>query len=188
MSATDPELLLQALAGQPEAFAELYRRRQAGIYRFALHMTGSDSAAEDVTQESFLTLLTQGSKYDPQRGSLPAFLFGIARNLVMRRLERDLWTEPVDELDLAGNEDVLDDLTRRESIELVRRAVLSLPPVYREAIVLCDLQDVNYEDAAVTLECPVGTVRSRLSRARKVLARKLGSVRSKDADEVRCMG
>ena len=187
MSATDPELLLHALTGDAEAFAELYRRRQAGIYRYALHMTGRVSAAEDVTQESFLTLLAQGSKYDALRGTIAAFLFGIARNLIMRRLERDLWTEPVEEMDLADRADILDDLTRRESIELVRRAVLSLPPVYREVVVLCDLEDVNYEEAAVTLDCPVGTVRSRLSRARKVLARKLGGVRNREADAARCL-
>jgi RNA polymerase sigma-70 factor (ECF subfamily) len=64
-------------------------------------------------------------------------------------------------------------LTRRESIDEVRRAVLSLPPVYREAVVLCDLGDASYEDAALALGCPVGTVRSRLSRARAMLAKKL---------------
>jgi len=70
-------------------------------------------------------------------------------------------------------EDLLEDLTRRESIEQVRQAVLSLPPVFREAVVLCDLQDSSYEDAAVALDCPVGTVRSRLSRGRAMLVRKL---------------
>ena len=67
----------------------------------------------------------------------------------------------------------LDDLTKRETIESVRRAVLSLPTVYREAIVLCDLQDTSYEDAAQVLDCPIGTVRSRLNRGRSMLASKL---------------
>jgi RNA polymerase sigma-70 factor (ECF subfamily) len=152
-------------------------------------MTGSVGVAEDVTQETFLTLLTRGSKYDELRGTLAAFLYGIARNLVMRRLERELWAEPPDDIeDVADGSDVLVDLERRESVERVRRAVLSLPPVYREVVVLCDLQDASYDEAAVALECPVGTVRSRLSRARGMLARKLRPVSNEAADTARCMG
>jgi RNA polymerase sigma-70 factor (ECF subfamily) len=75
--------------------------------------------------------------------------------------------------EFAGDEDVLGDLTRRESIDEVRRAVLSLPPLYREAVVLCELGEATYEDAAFALGCPVGTVRSRLNRARALLAKKL---------------
>jgi RNA polymerase sigma-70 factor (ECF subfamily) len=174
MTETDQELLKQALANDDGAFTALYHRRQGAVYRFALHMTGSVSIAEDVTQETFLALLTQGARYDEARGTLAAFLYGIARNLVMRRLDknRDL---PLEEY--AGADDLLDDLTRRETIEQVRRAVLSLPPVYREAVVLCDLSDASYEEAAVALECPVGTVRSRLSRARAMLVQKLSGVR-----------
>ena len=174
MHETDQELLKLALPGDEGAFTALYHRRQGAVYRFALHMTGSVTIAEDVTQETFLALLTQGARYDESRGSLAAFLYGIARNFVMRRLDRarDFALE-----DSASAEDVLDDLTRRETIEHVRRAVLSLPPVYREAVVLCDLSDASYEEAAVALECPVGTVRSRLSRARAMLAQKLNGVR-----------
>jgi RNA polymerase sigma-70 factor (ECF subfamily) len=166
----DPELLERALAGEEDAFTSLYRRRQGGVYRFALQMTGSVEVAEDVTQETFLALLTHGSRYDAARGTLSSFLYGIARNFVMRRLEG--WRE-AELADSAGSDDVLEDLTRRESIEHVRCAVLSLPPVYREVVVLCDLQDASYEEAAAALDCPVGTVRSRLNRARSMLARKL---------------
>ena len=183
MNASDAELLLQALKGREEAFVELYQRRQGAIYRFALQMTGSVGVAEDVTQETFLTLLTRGSKYDELRGSVAAFLYGIARNVVMRRLERELWVEPSDEIeDVADGSDVLEDLTRRESVERVRCAVLSLPPVYREVVALCDLQESSYEEAAQALDCPVGTVRSRLNRARGMLARKL-----RVTDTARCM-
>src|SRR5579863_7819387 len=166
----DPELLERALAGEEDAFTSLYRRRQGGVYRFALQMTGSVEVAEDVTQETFLALLTHGSRYDVARGTVASFLYGIARNFVMRRLEG--WREAQLE-EFAGREDVLEDLTRRESIEHVRCAVLSLPPVYREVVVLCDLQDASYDEAAAALDCPVGTVRSRLNRARSMLARKL---------------
>ena len=176
MMLTDAALLEQALTGAEDAFTALYRRRQGGVYRFALQMTGSAALAEDVTQETFLALLLHGTRYDPARGTVASFLYGIARNLVMRRLERRPGSELVVQEEIeecAGPDDLLENLTRRESIEQVRRAVLSLPPVFREAVVLCDLQDSSYEEAAAALDCPVGTVRSRLSRGRDMLARKL---------------
>jgi RNA polymerase sigma-70 factor (ECF subfamily) len=165
---TDQDLLSLMLQGDEEAFTILYRRRQGPVYRFALQMTGNVVVAEDVTQDVFMALLTKAAKYDAARGSLASFLFGIARNMVLRRLEKTAEIE-----DHAGPEDILDDLTKRETIESVRRAVLSLPAVYREAVVLCDLQDTSYEDAALVLDCPIGTVRSRLNRGRSMLAQKL---------------
>jgi RNA polymerase sigma-70 factor (ECF subfamily) len=174
MNGADQELLERALRGDEGAFTALYRLRQAAVYRFALHMSGSVAIAEDVTQDTFLELLTAGRRYDAARGTLRAFLFGVARNLVMRRIARSR-DEPLEES--ADSTDLLGDLTRRETIEQVRCAVLSLPPVYRETVVLCDLGDASYEEAAAALDCPVGTVRSRLSRARAMLARKLSGVR-----------
>ena len=161
------------LAGDEGAFTALYRRRQAAVYRFALQMTGEIVVAEDVTQEVVMTLIEHGARFDASKGALASFLYGIARNLVRRRLERERVTDPVAD-EFAGPEDLLEDLTRRETIEQVRRAVLSLPPVYREVVVLCDLQDLSYQDAAEVMDCPVGTVRSRLNRGRGMLAQKLG--------------
>lgn len=171
-SLNDQDLIHRMLAGDEEAFTALYRRRQGPVYRFALQMTGNVVVAEDVTQEVFMALIEHGSRFDASKGVLASFLYGIARNLVLRRLEKDRSGEPVSD-DYATEEDILGDLTRRESIDQVRRAVLSLPPAYREAVVLCDLQDVSYQDAADALDCPVGTVRSRLNRGRAMLAQKL---------------
>jgi len=177
MMVTDPILLRQALAGDEGAFTALYRRRQGGIYRFAMQMTGSVEAAEDVTQETFLAVLGAGSRYEEARGTVAAFLYGIARKLVLRRLERDRASSiDANGADCASGEDILGDLTRHETIEQVRSAVLRLPAVYREVVVLCDLQDLSYGEAAAALECPVGTVRSRLNRARALLKQKLGTV------------
>lgn len=173
MILTDAALLEQALTGAEDAFTALYRRRQGGVYRFALQMTGSTAVAEDVTQETFLALLLHGTRYDHARGTVAAFLYGIARNLVLRRLDQRSGVELEMTEECAGPEDLLEDLTRRESIEQVRQAVLSLPPAFREVVVLCDLQDSSYEEASAALDCPVGTVRSRLSRGRAMLARKL---------------
>ena len=174
MSTIEQDLLKRLLKGDEEAFASLYRVRRVAICRFALQMTGRQDLAEDVTQETFLALALHGQRYDASRGTVMAFLYGIARNLVLKRLEKERPEDSealVDEF--AGHGDVLGDLTRRESIDEVRRAVLSLPAAYREAVVLCELGEASYEDAAFALGCPVGTVRSRLSRARAMLAKKL---------------
>ncbi len=181
---SDSELLRSMLAGDEEALALLYRRRQGGVYRFALQMSGSKSIAEDVTQEVFLFLMRDGRVFDPTRGSLSAFLFGVARNHVLRRLRVEhlltpLGDEPDDEVALLHpSSDLcpLEDLTRAETIESVRRAVLSLPAKYREVVVLCELQDVSYGETAEILGCAIGTVRSRLHRARALLLDKLRPV------------
>ncbi|MEO8369874.1 MAG: RNA polymerase sigma factor [Candidatus Solibacter sp.] len=177
---TDDELLLRVQSGDEEAFVTLYRRRQAGLFRFALHMSGSMPVAEDVTQEVFLALLREDCGYDPDRGTLSGYLFGIARKLVFRHLERgradvalevegDDFVHP----ELAVIDDPLLDLTRREGLDTLRRAVNALPRRYREVVVLCDLEEVDYADAAIALGCPIGTVRSRLHRARGLLLERL---------------
>ncbi|MEO8596394.1 MAG: RNA polymerase sigma factor [Candidatus Solibacter sp.] len=182
---TDDELLLRTQSGDEEAFLTLYRRRQAGLFRFALHMGGSRPVAEDVTQEVFLALLREDCGFDPSRGTLSGYLFGIARKLVLRHLERGrsdvaLETEADDYAppELAVVDDPLLDLTRREGIDALRRAVQALPRRYREVVVLCDLEEIDYADAAVALGCPIGTVRSRLHRARGLLLDKLNQERN----------
>src|SRR5215213_7215166 len=86
---SDDELLRLMMAGDEAAFTALYRRRSAGVYRFALQMSGSEAIAEDVTQEVFLALMSDATRFDSSRGSLSSYLYGIARNHVLRRLERD---------------------------------------------------------------------------------------------------
>src|ERR1700730_5626315 len=124
---SDNELLQAALRGDEPAFTALYRRRQGAVYRFALHLSGDAAVSEDVTQEVFLALLESGGRFDPSRGTLLSFLYGIARNLVLRRVENKLPEESHSAAEeLAADDDVLDDLTRQETIEAVRNAVLSL--------------------------------------------------------------
>jgi RNA polymerase sigma-70 factor (ECF subfamily) len=174
MNESDETLLARMLDGDEQAFVALYRRRQGSVYRFALHMTNSVAAAQDIAQEVFLALLETGHRFDGSRGSLLSFLYGIARNHALRRIERSWRLEPIPLIeDQPGSEDLLNDVMRRETVEQVRQAVVSLPPMYREAVVLCYLENLSYEEAAAVLGCPVGTVRSRLSRGRVILAQKL---------------
>lgn len=177
----DTELLRAMLAGSEEALVQLYHRRRGAIYRFALQMSGSKTIAEDVTQEVFLFLMRDGRVFDPTRGSLSAFLLGVARNYVLRRLRVEHLLAPlsddsddeVSQLQPATDLCPLEDLTRAETIESVRKAVLSLPSKYREVVVLCELQDISYGETAEILGCAIGTVRSRLHRARALLLTKL---------------
>jgi RNA polymerase sigma-70 factor, ECF subfamily len=182
---TDDELLIRIQSGDEAAFLLLYRRRQAALYRFAVHMSGSTTVAEDVVQEVFLALLREACGYDPDRGTLSGYLFGIARKLILRQAERgrsdvalEIEQDEASPAELAVNDDPLLDLTRREGIEALRRAVQALPRRYREVVVLCDLEEVDYADAAVALGCPIGTVRSRLHRARGLLLEKLNPERN----------
>lgn len=177
---SDDELYRQALAGEEAAFLALYRRWQAAIYRFALRMSGSATIAEDVTQEVFLSLVSAGCGFDPKLGSLSAYLYGIARNQVITRLKKEKLFAPIlegqDEEPLrfpAVCPDPLGDLTRRESIDAMHRAIEALPLRYREALVLCELQELSYAEAAGIAGCPEGTIRSRLHRARALLLERL---------------
>lgn len=181
---SDEQLLARAAGGDAQAFAALFRRRQAEVYRFALHMTGSAPAADDVTQDVFMAVMRDAARYQPGRSGVVAWLCGIARNCARQRLDRDRAFLPLDpadhdEAEEGGNTpaqtDPLGELTRAEGIERVRKAVLSLPVRYREAVVLCDLQELSYAEAADALACAVGTVRSRLHRARSLLADKLSA-------------
>jgi RNA polymerase sigma-70 factor (ECF subfamily) len=189
------------LAGDEDAFVTLYRRRQGGVYRFALQMCGSEPIAEDVTQEVFMVLMREAHRYDTSRGSVAAYLYGIARNHVLRHLHRDRNSvQMVDETDedgaalaalMVAEDDPLGDLTRSETIESVRQAVLGLPAHYREVVVLCELHEMSYAEAAEVLGCAVGTIRSRLHRARALLLDRLRELRRTDAapsrvDPARC--
>jgi RNA polymerase sigma-70 factor (ECF subfamily) len=172
----DASLLRQMTEGNEHAFLALYRRRQGPVFRFALRMSGSRTVAEEVTQDVFLTLVRDTRGYDPLRGSVASYLFGITRHLVFRHLRERPLLPIEDGFDRASDRDEdnpLNGLARREDVRRVRRAVSSLPGRYREVVVLCDLEGLPYAEAAALLKCPIGTVRSRLSRARNLLAAKL---------------
>jgi RNA polymerase sigma-70 factor (ECF subfamily) len=197
----DLELLRRLAVGDDDAFLEFYRRHQGGLYRYAMHMCGNPQSAADVVQDTFLTLIRHTAKFDEERGTPAAFLFGIARNHLRKLREKESRYVPLSD-DLGkglstersgdaghsnGNghspartgqaDTILDGLERAQIAELLREAVLTLPDHYREPVILCDLEGKSYSEAAELLECPVGTVRSRLNRARSILLDKLRPAR-----------
>ena len=182
---TDEQLHELSMRGDASAFEDVYDRRQAGIYRFALRMTGSVTMAEDITQDVFLSYLRDGKQFDATRGSVKSYLYGIARHRTLRCLDRERsisnLTTVIDDNDsdfeqLLPHTDPFSDLEREQVVQVVRQAILSLPAHFREVIVLCHLQEMNYAEAAEIIECPIGTVRSRLNRARTLLLEKLESL------------
>jgi len=178
-------LLKRAARGDEQAFLALYQKHQSALYRYALRMTGSPWAAEEVVQEVFLVLIREPQKYQPDRGELGAFLFGVARNRVMKQLEKIPREMSLDVMNADGSvwrepEDPLTPMMiaeKRERIEQVREAVLDLPAEFREAVVLCELEELSYEEAANVCGCPIGTIRSRLHRGRALLLAKLELLR-----------
>jgi RNA polymerase sigma-70 factor, ECF subfamily len=182
----DDVLLRRSANGDEEAFTILYRRHQAPIYRFALRMTGNTWAAEEIVQDVFMTLVREPKKYDAERGALSAFLYGVARNRIMKHHERLPREVPLLNPEDDGGPSyphAVETVTPahwaelRERRDHVRAAVLELPADFRETVALCLLEEMSYEEAAQSLQCPVGTIRSRLHRGRALLLAKLEMLR-----------
>ncbi len=171
---SDASLIRQYRAGQREAATALYRRHASIVYRFAALWTGSQSAAADVTQDVFIHLFQKPETFDVSRGALASWLLGIARNTARHHvrdqarwasLDSDegmaaLQIETITPLDLA--------LQDRDASQL-HALIRALPPHFRDVIVLIDLQELSYAETAQICGCELGTVRSRLSRARAML-------------------
>src|SRR5580698_6639336 len=172
---SDGELHRQALVGSDAAMATLYQRHGGLVYRFTLRMSRNTAVAEEITQEVFLSLLSQMERFDSERGALSTWLCGIARRQVWKHFERNgNSAEGLDDTDVAEPESPDDGpaelLLRSEAVSLVRAGLDRLPAVLREVVILCALEEMSYEQAAHILALPVGTVRSRLHRAKKRLS------------------
>ncbi len=177
--ASDAALAARLACGEAGALDPLYRRHKGPVYRFALLWSGAAAVAADVTQDVFLHLLTRADDFDPTRGPLQPWLLGIARNFVRRRTGTTTREESVDpdELELPGSaSDIATpdvSLAARREIERLRAAIVALPPHYRDVLVLVELTERSYAEAAAICGCELNTVRSRLNRARGLLARAL---------------
>lgn len=182
LDTADHELLRLTHAGRADAFTALYRRHQGPLYRYALMRCGSVDTAADVVQEAFMGLLTQRFGFDPLRGLLQHFLFGVARNLILKleetRRRQVALPEPDEdgELDLDVASEGAEPLARLlgiEAAEEVRRALGLLPAHYRDVVILFELHELSYQEIAAVCQVDIGTVRSRLSRGRAALAKRL---------------
>lgn len=182
----DADLLRQLRLGDASAFRALYQRHQGALYRFAVMRCGSAATAADVVQEVFMGLLAGSFAFDAARGALPPFLFGVARNLLLRQEEAQRRTAdwPDQGEDGDGELELRDDsseplarLLSDERAEDVRRALALLPPHYRDVVILYELHDLSYLEIASICRIDLGTVRSRLSRARSALVKRLGAHR-----------
>ena len=174
--ASDAALAARVACGDVRALDPLYRRHKGPVYRFALLWSGAPAVAADVTQDVFVHLLTRAEDFDPTRGPLQPWLLGIARNFVRRRTgvkAREEEYEP-DALHVHASAVAPDDaLDARRDLARLRAAITALPPHYRDVVVLVELTERSYADAAAICGCELNTVRSRLSRARGLLARAL---------------
>lgn len=178
-----PELALLARMrqGDEAAFVALYRRHCDAVHRIALLYCGSTGQAADVTQETFIHFMTRPDQYDAARGTIGSWLCGVARN--MARKAAGYREEPTDPEALADDtalreehierDTPLERLLRNETAEKVRRSLAALAPHYRDVLILCELSDLSYAEAAQVCGIDIGTVRSRLSRARSQLAHRL---------------
>jgi RNA polymerase sigma-70 factor (ECF subfamily) len=177
-------------------FQAAFDEHKDAIYRFAWRMSGP-AAAADITQDVFVSLLRYPNRFDPARGTMRAFLLGIARNLALKHWRQEHRFEPLDDVAQTGEaaqtraaqtrhvaqtrsfvaEPV--DLERGEIGEIVGRAVQALRPLQREVVILAEYEDLTLAEIAQAVDADVGTVKSRLHRARENLRRTLAPLRSR---------
>ena len=176
MSVTDAELLKRMQCGDGESFSVLYARHQQRVYRYAAIYSGAEGVAADITQEVFMQLIDNHS-FDPAQGDLRGYLLGMARNLLRRHWRDAQRFEHLAADDEGALIEALIDtqepsllVSRAQQHGDLRAAILALPSYYREVMILCELEELDYQEAARILEVPIGTVRSRLNRARKALS------------------
>lgn len=183
MTLPDHDLLRALRAGDATAFQALYRRHQGPLFRYAVLRSGSRETAADTVQEVFIGLLNGSLKFDPLRGELRHFLFGVARKLILKQeLARGLTPHsPPDDADDDGEwqeapcmaHEPLARMLDNEAAEQVRQALAGLPPHYRDMVILYEMYDLSYGEIAAICQIELGTVRSRLSRARAALVARL---------------
>jgi RNA polymerase sigma-70 factor (ECF subfamily) len=168
---SDRDLMRRFRAGDRDAFTAIYRTHSGPIHRFALRMIADPAKAAEITQDVFVWLIHHPDSFDPERGELGAFLTGVARKHLQRRWQQDRRWVPFD--DITPPVAPLPESDDGDETDRLRGAIAALPAKYREVVVLCDLEERSYEDAAAALDCATGTIRSRLHRARSLLSRKL---------------
>ena len=182
-------LVRRCLAGDAAAWEEIVRLHNRRIYNFCYRFTNSPDSAEDLTQEVFIKVYRTLASYDVEKGAFTTWLTTLTRNLLVdhfRRSKQDRITDSID-ASLSEEDDSLslsnrlpdrgpspaDQLASQETQKMVREALGRLSPDLREAVILRDLQDMDYKEISQVLRVPEGTVKSRINRGRTELARLL---------------
>jgi RNA polymerase sigma factor (sigma-70 family) len=183
----DTERMARLAAGDTGALRELYEKHGRALLRFSSAMCRSRQAAEDLVHDTFVALLRGPHLFDPAQGTAFNYLCGVLRHRISRHFrQQKRWVTLVDDDSAAAAHDAspADEIARSEVSAEFRRAMLELPLQHREIIALCDLEELPYHAVAAILQCPIGTVRSRLHRARALLTIRLASLELVDlADE-----
>jgi len=188
-------LVRRCIAGDAGAWEELVRQQNRRIYNICYRFTGSGVDAEDLTQEVFIRLYRTMATYEPEKGSFNTWLTTLTRNMLVDHFRRTRQERLTDSIDAAPAGDVdaptlserIEDetpsphakLASKETQKMVQQALQKVSPDLREAVILRDLQDMDYKDIAFTLKVPEGTVKSRINRGRAELARLLSRINKK---------
>jgi len=178
--AEDPQLVARCLEGEESAWEELLRAHNRKIYNLCYRFTGRPAEAEDLTQEVFIKIFQTLTTYDAAQGAFSTWLNRVARNHLVdhyRRTHKDRLTSSIED-ETGGLEDKpsaeehpVARVESRERHEVLQAALNRLSPDMREAVVLRDFQDLDYDEIAEVLGVPEGTVKSRINRGRLELAR-----------------
>jgi RNA polymerase sigma-70 factor (ECF subfamily) len=178
----DSDCMARLAAGDSQAAHALYQRHGRALLRFSAAMCRSRQAAEDMVHDTFLALMRERISFDPAQGSVFGYLCGVLRHRVSRHFRQQRrWValnidDDSSQAHAAESGGPADEIARSEITAAFRRAMLELPLPHREVIALCDLEELPYATVAGILDCPVGTVRSRLHRARALLTIRLASL------------
>jgi RNA polymerase sigma-70 factor (ECF subfamily) len=158
-------------------FEVVFREHKDAVYRFAWRMTGSPAAAEDVAQDVFLSLLRQPDRFDFTRGPVRPFLLGVARNLSLKRWRGESRWSELEEQQFVAEPVAIENV---DVAEIVGKAVQTLPPLQREVLVLAEYEELSLEEIARVVQSEVGTIKSRLHRARENLRQMLAPLKPRN--------
>lgn len=182
-------LVRRCVTGDAAAWEEIVQRFNRRIFNICYRFTGSPDDAEDLTQEVFIKVYRTLSSYDVEKGAFQTWVTTMTRNLLVDHFRKSKLDRATDSLEepttaesdsLSLSDQIQDDgptpdqrLLTRETQEFVQKALQKLSPELREAVILRDLQDMDYREIALALKVPEGTVKSRINRGRTELARLL---------------
>ena len=183
------QVIKRCLAGDSSAWEEIVRAHNRRIYNICYRFTGSSDDAEDLTQEVFIKIYRTLQSYDLEKGAFTTWVTTMTRNLLVDHFRRSKQDRMTDSMDAApgGDEDALtlgeqiadqkatpdEVMDTKDTQKMVQQALQKLSPELREAVILRDLQDMDYKEIAAALKVPEGTVKSRINRGRTELARLL---------------